>query len=42
MARRVGFDEVEISDDLAARQTADQWFFRADWRENDYRARLRT
>ena len=41
MARRAGFDEVEISDDLAARQTADQWRFRADWQENDYRARLR-
>jgi uncharacterized protein (DUF934 family) len=41
MARRAGFDEVEISDDLAARQPADQWLFRADWRENDYRRRLR-
>ena len=41
MARRVGFDEVEISDDLAARQPADQWAFRADWRVHDYQARLR-
>lgn len=41
MARRAGFDEVEISDDLAARQPADQWLFRADWRANDYRRRLR-
>jgi len=41
MARRAGFDEVEISDDLAARQPASQWLFRADWRENDYRSRLR-
>ena len=41
MARRAGFDEVEISDDLAARQTADQWAFRADWREHDYRSRLK-
>jgi len=41
MARRVGFDEVEISDDLAARQPADQWAFRADWRAHDYQARLR-
>ena len=41
MARRSGFDEVEISDDLAARQTADQWLFRADWRTHDYRASLR-
>ncbi len=41
MARRSGFDEVEINDDLAARQTADQWLFRADWRTHDYRASLR-
>ncbi len=41
MARRVGFDDVEISDDLALRQPADQWVFRADWRENDYLAKLR-
>lgn len=41
MARRSGFDEVEIGDDLAARQPADQWLFRADWQANDYRTRLR-
>lgn len=41
MARRVGFDEVEISDDLAARQPADQWQFRANWRDLDHRSRLR-
>ncbi|MCU9849771.1 DUF934 domain-containing protein [Defluviimonas sp. WL0024] len=41
MARRCGFDEVEISDDLAARQPAEQWIFRADWQEHDYRARLK-
>lgn len=41
MARRVGFDEVEISEDLAARQPAGQWAFRADWRAHDYQARLR-
>ncbi len=41
MARRSGFDEVEISADLAARQPADQWQFRADWQDNDYQARLR-
>jgi uncharacterized protein (DUF934 family) len=40
MARRAGFDEVEISAELAARQPADQWLFRASWRENDYRSRL--
>jgi uncharacterized protein (DUF934 family) len=41
MARRSGFDEVEISDDLAARQTEDQWRFRADWRAHDYRSRVK-
>lgn len=41
MARRAGFDEVEISDELAARQPEDQWDFRADWKKHDYQARLR-
>ena len=41
MARRSGFDEVEISETLAARQPADQWVFRADWRAHDYRSRFR-
>ncbi|WP_126977560.1 DUF934 domain-containing protein [Frigidibacter oleivorans] len=41
MARRSGFDEVEISDDLAARQDAAQWRFRADWQAHDYQSRLR-
>lgn len=41
MARRAGFDEVEVTDDIAARQPADQWQFRADWRANDYQSRLR-
>lgn len=41
MARRAGFDEVEISDDLAARQPEDQWRARADWRAHHYQARLR-
>lgn len=41
MARRSGFDEVEISDDLAARQPQEQWQARADWRAHDYQARLR-
>jgi uncharacterized protein (DUF934 family) len=42
MLRRVGFDGAEISDDLAARQPAEQWRFRAaDWREHHYQARLR-
>lgn len=41
MARRAGFDEVEIDDTLAARQPADQWQFRADWQAHNYQARLR-
>ena len=41
MARRSGFDEVEISDDLAARQPEDQWIFRANWQSHDYQSRLR-
>ena len=40
MARRSGFDEVEISDELAARQPEAHWRARADWRAHDYRARL--
>jgi len=41
MARRSGFDEVEISDDLATRQLEPQWLARADWQAHDYQARLR-
>lgn len=41
MARRVGFDEVEISDEIAERQPADQWAFRANWRDHNYQSRLR-
>ena len=41
MARRVGFDEVEISEDLAARQPADQLLARADWQAHDHQTRLR-
>ncbi len=41
MARRAGFDEVEISDDLAARQPQDHWRFRANWQAHDYQSRLR-
>ncbi|MCA1335407.1 DUF934 domain-containing protein [Pseudooceanicola marinus] len=41
MARRSGFDDVEISDELAARQPEEQWKFRADWRAHDYQSRLR-
>ncbi len=41
MARRSGFDEVEIDEDMAARQPEDQWRFRADWKAHDYQSRLR-
>ena len=41
MARRVGFDQVEIPDELAARQPQDQWLLRADWQAHDYQSRLR-
>ncbi|WP_270728563.1 DUF934 domain-containing protein [Shimia sp. Alg240-R146] len=41
MARRVGFDEVEISDDLAKRQPEAEWTFRAGWKAHDYQARMR-
>jgi len=41
MARRAGFDEVEIDADLAARQPEDQWKFRSAWQSHDYQNRLR-
>lgn len=41
MARRVGFDQVEIPDELAARQPEGQWIFRADWQSHDYLSRLK-
>ncbi len=41
MARRCGFDEVEISDEMATRQPEDQWQFRADWKAHDYQSRMR-
>lgn len=41
MARRSGFDEVEISDELAARQPEADWLFRANWKDHDYQSRLR-
>lgn len=41
MARRSGFDEVEIDAALAARQPEDQWQARADWQGHNYQARLR-
>lgn len=41
MARRSGFDEVEIDEALATRQPEAQWLARADWQAHDYQARLR-
>ena len=41
MMRRAGFDEVEISAELAGRQPEAQWQRRTDWRAHDYQARLR-
>ncbi|MDP5216569.1 DUF934 domain-containing protein [Ruegeria sp. 2205SS24-7] len=41
MARRSGFDEVEIDQALANRQPEDQWLARADWQDHNYQARLR-
>jgi uncharacterized protein (DUF934 family) len=41
MARRVGFDDIEISDDLAARLKEEDWLARSEWRANDYQSRLR-
>ena len=40
MARRSGFDEVEIDLALAQRQPEEQWLFRANWRTHDYQERL--
>lgn len=41
MARRSGFDEVEIDAALATRQPEDQWLYRADWKAHNYQARMR-
>jgi uncharacterized protein (DUF934 family) len=41
MARRAGFDEVEVAPQIAARQPEKQWLARADWRAGDYQSRLR-
>lgn len=41
MARRAGFDEVEIDNSLAQRQPEPDWIARSDWQTGDYQARLR-
>lgn len=40
MARRAGFDEVEIPDEHALRQNEAQWLARANWQSHDYQSRL--
>jgi len=40
MARRVGFDEVQVAADIAVRQPVDQWLARADWKAWDHRETL--
>ena len=40
LARRAGFDEVEISADLALRQPAEHWRFRGNWRHGSYGSRM--
>lgn len=39
-ARRVGFDEVAISGEIAARQPENQWVARAGWQDHFYQKRL--
>ena len=41
MARRSGFDEVEIDAAMAVRQPEADWQARANWRAGDYQSRLR-
>ena len=41
MARRAGFDEVEIDAATAERQPERYWLSRADWRAHDHQAALR-
>jgi uncharacterized protein (DUF934 family) len=41
MARRSGFDEVEIDATLACRQPEAHWLARANWQAHDYQSRLR-
>ena len=41
MARRSGFDDVEVSKALATRQPEADWLFQSNWSAHDYQARLR-
>ena len=40
MLRRSGFDDVEISQELAERQPEGEWLFRSEWKEHDYQKRI--
>ncbi len=40
LARRAGFDEVEISADHALRQPEEHWRFRGNWRHGSYGSRM--
>lgn len=40
LARRAGFDEVEISADLAMRQPEEHWRFRGNWRHAEFRSMM--
>ena len=41
MARRSGFDEVEISQEQSLRQPEEEWIFRANWQAHCYQSKLR-
>ena len=41
MARRCGFDEIEIDASLARRQPAELWCNGEDWRTESYQSRLK-
>lgn len=40
LARRAGFDEVEISLELARRQPQEHWHFRGNWRHSEFHSRM--
>jgi uncharacterized protein (DUF934 family) len=40
LARRSGFDEVEISADLALRQPEEHWRFRGNWRHAEFHSMM--
>ena len=40
LARRAGFDEVEITAEMALRQPQEHWKFRGNWRHRDFGSRM--